>query len=94
MFDLRTKHKAELDADTPASKKLSKDLLIQTMVETILLNWRGMTFNGKPMEYTKENATKALAYRAFRELVLSKAFDNEAYRAQVLEEDTGNSKPL
>lgn len=94
MFDLRTKHKAELDADTPASKKLSKDLLIQTMVETILLNWRGMSFNGKPMEYTKENATKALAYRAFRELVLSKAFDNEAYRAQVLEEDTGNSKPL
>lgn len=92
MVELRTAYKKELEADTPESQKLSRDLLIRTLVNTIVLDWKGMSYGGKELPYTPENATKVLQHREFREWVIGQALNADHYRATVLEEDLGNSE--
>lgn len=42
------------------SNKLARKLAIEAMADTILLGWEGVELNGKPLEYSREAALKAL----------------------------------
>lgn len=47
-------------------------ITVESMAATILLDWKGIEDDGKPLPYTKENATRLLTdYKDFREQVAS-----------------------
>jgi hypothetical protein len=92
MVELRTQYKEELAAQTPEGKKLQRDLLIKTLVDSILLNWKNVSYGGQPLEYSKEAATKVLQHRQFREWVIGTSMDEDSYRAALLEDDVKNSE--
>ena len=51
------------------------------MAKSVLLGWRGnLQFQGKPLEYTEENARKLLKLEGFRSLVSDLAADEAAFK--------------
>ena len=47
-------------------------ITVESIAATILLDWKGIEDDGKPLPYTKENATRLLTdYKDFREQVAS-----------------------
>ena len=81
----------QLDRGTlPEDKQAA--ILIAILADTILLDWSGFADEGKPIEYSKENAKLMLKkYPDFRQFVWDIANDADLYRAKDREEDLGNS---
>lgn len=68
-------------------------LMAKVVVETILLDWQGLTLGGQEVPYSKAKAIELLTsrkFRSFRELVESLAKDDEQFRLAEMEEDMGN----
>jgi hypothetical protein len=72
------------------NEKLVTDLIIETMAETVLLGWKGMSMKGEELTYSKTNAMKALAVKGFRARISSIADKLESFRVKE-EEDQGNA---
>ncbi len=81
----------QLDRGTlPEDKQAA--ILVAIIADTILLDWSGFADEGKPIEYSKENAKLMLKkYSDFRQLVWDIADDANLYRTKDREEDLGNS---
>lgn len=60
------------------------------LAQHILLDWENLTFKGKTLPYSVQNAEMLLAIRDFRLFVQKCSDDFDAYRAEV-EEDLGNA---
>lgn len=86
-------HERLLKLDTPASEAKSIEIMVDVMSTAILLNWKGKLVvekGGAPVEYSVENAKKALGITAFRELIEEWSKDFDAFKA-VKEEDAAKN---
>ena len=82
------RHKKLLDRKDDAADKLSDEIMIGVVAETILLGWEGVSFKGAAMAYSVDNAKTLLGIRDFRRQIMELADDFDAYKA-VLEKDSG-----
>lgn len=58
-------------------------LTIEAMATTILLDWKGMEEDGKPVPYTKENAVRLLTdYKDFRDQVSASSTEMALFQAE------------
>ena len=89
LADLYEKNAEALERNDDAADKLSTDLMIQVLADTILLGWKGVGYKRQPMEYSTANARTMLALRDFRTLVVKKANEIDVYKAKA-EKETGN----
>jgi hypothetical protein len=67
-------------AKIPEDKQ--RELMIESMADHILLGWEGVTNDGKPFPYTRENAVIALKIPDFADQITVFARDMELFRAQ------------
>lgn len=74
------RHKKVLDAGDDAADDKNEQIMIDVLASTILLGWEGITFKGKALEYSVDNARKLLALRDFRAMVARLADDIEHFR--------------
>ena len=66
-------------------RKLTEDeqleVLVQTMADHVLLGWEGtLTLDGEPLEYSRDNAVRALRIRNFADMVTAIGSDLENFR--------------
>lgn len=81
-----------LDMKDEAADRLSDRIFVEVLAATILLGWEGnVTYKGKKLAYSTENAEMLLAHRDFRNQVLSWSRDINNYKEAKLEEQLGNS---
>ena len=71
------------------SEELSNELLIASLAETILLDWKGLEDDkGKPIKYSKKAAIELLTgLKDFRALVQEIAREQATFRAAEIEEE-------
>lgn len=84
MSVLRQKMKeAQIDLSAgEEAEKLAEDVLIDVMAETLLLGWEGITQDGKPVPYSREQARTYLRIKDFRKKVSGFSDNFEAFRAK------------
>lgn len=84
------KHAASFKS-LPEDEAKALDILVlcEVMAETILLGFKGMSYDGKPVKYSKKTAVKLLKHVDFRKLVMRHATNIENFR---LEEETADAK--
>ena len=75
-------NKRILDGNDEVADAKSDEIMVQVLAETILLDWKKVSFKGKALTYSVENAKKVLGMREFRKLVAKLADDQEAYKLQ------------
>lgn len=83
------KNRATLSRTSDAAEAMSEDIMIGVIARTILLDWEGVVYKGKPLEYSFENARELLSHKDFRRWVMSKAEDLDSYKAVQEAEDEG-----
>ena len=79
------------------SGKLNNDkqveIMCKCMSETILLDWKGLTMDGKELEYSKDQAYELLSMEGadeFRDLIMAYSMDAENFRQEEIEEQAKN----
>jgi hypothetical protein len=82
------RHKKQLDRKDDAADKLSDDIMIGVIAETVLLGWEGVGYQGEALPYSVENAKMLLGIKDFRRQIMELADDFDAFKA-VEEEETG-----
>lgn len=70
--------------------KLDKELLRDVLAETVLLGFEGMSYDGKPIKYSMENAKKLLGHKDFLRMVMKRANEIEHFRLAQETEDVKN----
>lgn len=76
-----------VDRDT----KLSTQILIEVMAECVLLDWKGLTEDGKTIKFSKAKSLELLTKsRDFRNLVTATADDAANFHAEEQEADRKN----
>lgn len=80
------RNKKALDLNDDAADKLSEEIMIAVIADTILLGWEDVTFKGKALEYNPANARKLLAIKDFRKAVAQFADDVSAFKFKETEE--------
>lgn len=76
------RHKKQLDRKDDAADKLSDQIMIDVVAETILLGWEGVSFQKAPLVYSVDNAKKLLAIKDFRRQIMELADDFEAFKVK------------
>lgn len=69
--------------DGEVAREVDMDLTKQAVANCVLLGWKNLTEDGKPIKYSPKKALELLrdpSLRDFYEFVLIKAHDREAYR--------------
>lgn len=91
LSELVKKNQIALDLKDDAADDLSDKLMAEVLAKTILVGWEGeLSYAGKPLPYSVENAKKVLAHADFRAQVSRWADDREAFRVKAQEEKVGN----
>lgn len=62
--------------------QLAESILVDVMAETILLGWSGLTYQGKPVEYSRAMAKTFLEVKDFRKKVADMSNDFEAFKVK------------
>lgn len=74
---------AQLDLSSgEEADQLAEGILIDVMAETILLNWEGLTYQGKEAPYSREMAKTFLRVKDFRKKVSGMSDDFEAFKVK------------
>ena len=72
---------------------IARGLMAGIFAETLLLDWRKMSDEGKELIYSKEEAKKfLLKYKHFANFVWERAEDQSRFRDEEIEEEAKNSK--
>lgn len=88
---LAKKHDRLLNQKTPAADAKSEEIFVDVLSTTVLLGWKGnLVFQGKPLEYSVDNAKLLLGHKLFRQWVTTQAEDEKAYKAVQEAEDAKN----
>lgn len=75
------------------SVHVAEDTLITLISETVLLDWKGIKYEGEELPYSKENAKKVLTeFKDFRELVIQLSTEMETFKNISVEEDKDTLK--
>ena len=80
------RNKKALDQNDDAADKLSEEIMISVLAETILLGWEDISFKGEVLEYNVANAKKLLAVKDFRKAIAQFADDVSAFKFKETEE--------
>lgn len=75
------------------SEEIQNKILTQCLIETVVMNWSGLTLDDKEIPYSKENAYKILSdpeLADFRDLIVDLAGDAQNFREELLEESEKN----
>lgn len=64
--------------------KLQQELTIQTMAESILIGWEGVTDNGAPLPCTPENKKLLLEIPEIRDLISTESQDLANFRLEAI----------
>ena len=80
------RNKKALDLNDDAADKLSEEIMIGVIAETLLLGWEGVSFKGEELEYSVANAKKLLAVKDFRKAIAQFADDVSAFKFKETEE--------
>ncbi len=80
------RNKKALDLNDDAADKLSEEIMISVLAETILLGWEDISFKGEVLEYNIANAKKLLAVKDFRKAIAQFADDVSAFKFKETEE--------
>ena len=84
------KYKVALGTKDDVADDTSDMIMCKVMAEHILLGWKGLSYDGAPLEYSKENAAKVLAIKDFRKVVMGHADDLANFKAQAEEATVKN----
>lgn len=76
------RNKKLLDRGDDAADKLSEQIMVETLAETVLLGWEGVAFKGEALPYSQENAKMLLGIKDFRRQVMELADDFSAFKAE------------
>lgn len=76
------KNQIELDLGNDESNKLSDEIMVNVLANTILLGWEGVAYQGVPMEYSVENAKTLLAHKDFRREIVRMSDDIDHFRVE------------
>jgi hypothetical protein len=68
-----------LDLDDDIAEAKSDEIMITCLAAHVLLGWKKLSFGGKEVAYSPENAKMLLAVKDFRKLVMRLSDDMEAY---------------
>lgn len=79
---LYEKNKKVLDLGGDAADKLSNDMMVEVLAETILLDWKGLSFKKQELPYSVENSKMLLSVKDFRRVIAGFSEDVEAYRVK------------
>jgi hypothetical protein len=68
----------DLSEGGPAAEQLASDILLTVQAKTVLVDWEGLGFQGKPVPYSVDSAKSLLAVKDFRKriLAIAESFDN------------------
>jgi len=80
------RNKKALDLNDDAADKLSEEIMIGVLAETILVGWENISFKGEELEYSVANAKKLLAVKDFRKAVAQFADDVSAFKFKETDE--------
>lgn len=80
----------EPEAQRLEQGSVTRKIMAKGMAEAILVDWEGISYRGKVLKYTKENAEKVLSHKDFLELVLRLSSDIANFRLELEEEQTKN----
>lgn len=83
-------HKHELDKKDANADKVAEEMLISVMASTVLLGWSGISFKGKKLPYSVDNAKTLLQVKDFRQLIANLADDIDNFKAEAEEEAAKN----
>jgi hypothetical protein len=72
-------------------ENVMNEILAKAYAEKYLLDWEGVTEDGEPREYNRENAYRACLEPDFRAVVYTFASQQEAYRKDRIEQIEKNS---
>lgn len=75
------KNRTVLSRTTDAAEAMSEDIMIGVIARTILLDWQGVVYQGKALDYSFENARTLLAHKDFRRWIMGKAEDLDSFKA-------------
>lgn len=82
---------AQLDLmATKEADELAESILVDVMAETVLLGWKGLTFQGDDLPVNAASARKLLAVKDFRRKVSGFSENFEAFRVKE-EAEQGNA---
>lgn len=81
---------AEKEGDRTKPESLTRQILVEGMAEAVLLDWEGISYKGKVLKYSKENAKLVMQHKDFLELVLRVASDIENFRLKEEAEQVKN----
>jgi len=79
-----------LDRNDEVAEAKSQEIMIGAMAQGILLGWEGLSFKGKALDYSLDNAKTLLAVKDFRRQIEVFSNDVDAYRAK-LEAEQGEA---
>jgi hypothetical protein len=90
------KNKALLDGVKPTDTDAKLDvadakadqIMVECYSETILLGWKGLNFDGKPLEYSTENAAMLLTDKEFRKYIEEQSSDIGNFKTSEAAEET------
>ena len=73
-----------------AADELSDKIMIDVIADTILFGWKNVSFKGKELEFSKDNAKMLLGFKDFRTEIMKLAEDFDAFKAEQQAEDLKN----
>lgn len=86
---LLEQHQMELNDGGPEAERLANEILLKVQAKTILVDWEGLSFQGKDVAYSVEMAKTMLGVKDFRKRILAWADSFEEFRVKD-EEQQGN----
>lgn len=81
-------HKLKADA------ALYQQMTSEIIAECILLDWRNVNDNGKPLDCTHENKLRLLSIEPFREWISAEARELTNFREEAMAEDAAEAKSV
>ena len=84
------RNKRALERKDEAADKLAEKMMIKVIAKTVLLGWENVSYQGKPLEYSVENAEMLLTHRDFRAEIVKLADDFASFKAEKDAEDEKN----
>lgn len=78
---LLVENRLVLDKDDAEADALQEKITIQVLAETVLLGWKNVSYQGKKLDYSKDNAKLVLSHIDFRRRVIALAEDMANFKA-------------
>lgn len=87
MAKLARQHRIQLDEANEDSTELVQKITAEALAKCVLLDWKGIQIDGKPVPYTWQVGMDAIQKSSkFRDFVSERAADTSLFKKQLVEE--------